>query len=263
MFARHLSLSARKKTKESIKEKIIEKSKKQQSAILDYRTELLENTLRNENFDRPQYQHALRMLNTLNPDHKNVIEFGAGRGEFARLLREKGYNVFFTDINPENVKWAKDNGFNALHLDANEKLNQFTDQQFDGAIMLEVIEHIPKKTESIFFREVRRVLKKKGNLFLSTPNDHLMVKLFDPAWYFGHRHYNHKELRKIAEKERLQTKTYQISGAWWSILGLINMYVAKWVFGRRKFLENFFEEKELKESQSSGFMNLFMAFEKK
>jgi len=228
LFARHLSLSARKKTKESIKEKIIEKSKKQQSAILDYRTELLENTLRNENFDRPQYQHALRMLNTLNPDHKNVIEFGAGRGEFARLLREKGYSVFFTDINPENVKWAKDNGFNALHLDANEKLNQFTDQQFDGAIMLEVIEHIPKAF--FFLKEVNRILNRGGYLVLSTPNPYflwhrLSILFGNPISGDGYhyRFFTHRSLIKT-----LNTLNFQIVTQMPSIAGFgINFLLKK------------------------------------
>ncbi len=207
----------------------------------------------------------LRFIGKDKIKNKIILDIGCGLAWFEYQNRKVAKKIWAIDKNEkhieQNKKFFKDK--KVVFIKGSALKIPLKNESVDMVVASEVIEHIPKKTESIFFREVRRVLKKKGNLFLSTPNDHLMVKLFDPAWYFGHRHYNHKELRKIAEKERLQTKTYQISGAWWSILGLINMYVAKWVFGRRKFLENFFEEKELKESQSSGFMNLFMAFEKK
>lgn len=179
----------------------ISNNRKATEGILDYQAELLENKLRKENFNRPQYQHALLMLNELNPDHKNVIEFGSGHGEFARLLREKGYCVFFTDINPQNVQWAKDNGFNALHLDANKKLNQFANQQFDGAIMLEVIEHIPKA--HFFLKEVNRILKSGGYLVLSTPNPYflwhrLSILFGNPITGEGYhyRFFTHRSLLK-------------------------------------------------------------------
>jgi 2-polyprenyl-3-methyl-5-hydroxy-6-metoxy-1,4-benzoquinol methylase len=140
----------------------------------DRRVEILERDLRSENFDRPQYHYALRMLKKLNPQHKNIVEFGSGRGEFARLLAQNGYNVLFTDINPLNVRWAIDNGFKAVVFDANEKSSHFSDNQFDGAIMLEMIEHIPNA--GYFLNETNRILKKGGYLVLSTPNPYFLWK---------------------------------------------------------------------------------------
>ena len=46
-----------------------------------------------------------------------------------------------------------------------------------------------KNTERKALEEIKRVLKKDGNLFISTPANNFS-NFFDPAWYFGHRHYN-------------------------------------------------------------------------
>ncbi len=49
------------------------------------------------------------------------------------------------------------------------------------------------------FSEAYRVLKKGGVFYLSTPYDNFFAKIFDPAWYFGHRHYSLNRLKNFAE----------------------------------------------------------------
>ncbi len=227
----------------------------------------MRNSLKESATDRlgARNQAFLRFVGKDKIKNKIILDIGCGLAWFEYQNRKKAKKIWAIDKDgkhiEQNKKLLKDK--NVVFTKGSALKIPLENESVEVIVASEVIEHLPKKTETIFFREARRVLKKKGDLFLSTPNNHLMAKLFDPAWYFGHRHYDYKKLRKIAETEGLQMKAYQINGAWWSLLGLINMYVAKWVFGRRKFWENFFEERELKESRSSGFMNLFIAFEKK
>ena len=55
------------------------------------------------------------------------------------------------------------------------------DKSFDLAVMFDVIEHIPKGTEKIALKEIKRVLKHGGNLVLSTPLNFWLSNLMDPA----------------------------------------------------------------------------------
>ena len=66
--------------------------------------------------------------------------------------------------------------------------------------MWEVIEHIPPNNETRARGELARVLKDNGILLLSTPNDHLISILLDPAYFLrGHRHYNISKIKEIIQ----------------------------------------------------------------
>lgn len=142
------------------------------SASVRVRRKALEKELRRENFARPQYSRALELIDEVAREASGFIEFGSGRGEFARLLREGGHNVVFTDVNEENVGWARENSFEAHVLDANEPMTLFEDGEFDGAVALEVIEHLTEAEG--FLSEVHRILRPGGHLFLSTPNPYFL-----------------------------------------------------------------------------------------
>jgi SAM-dependent methyltransferase len=65
----------------------------------------------------------------------------------------------------------------------------------------EVIEHIPKGTEPVMFKEVHRVLRPGGVFYLSTPNGTLRSILGDPTyWMINHRHYTLRYFEKLAEQ---------------------------------------------------------------
>ena len=136
------------------------------------RVETQYSRLRTENFERPQYDYALNLLKNWNPSGRKIIEFGGGRGEFSRLMKKNNYDVTFTDINPENVKSAIANGFQAQVCDLNKPLIDIKDEIFDGAVMLEVIEHV--NLSELLLSETNRVLKSGGFLILSTPNPYFL-----------------------------------------------------------------------------------------
>jgi len=88
--------------------------------------------------------------------------------EFSQRLRELGYQVTFTDLNPNSVAHASSLGFESHQIDFNLGLPGIDDAGFDAVVMLEVIEHIVNAEHLL--SEVRRVLKPGGVLVLSTPN---------------------------------------------------------------------------------------------
>ena len=69
---------------------------------------------------------------------------------------------------------------------------------------------------------------------------------------------------EVARKSGFVEVKHKILGRWWSLAGLINLYISKWIFRRKRFGEKFFIEKENEEFlDGGGFMNIFIVFKKK
>ncbi|MCX6792464.1 MAG: class I SAM-dependent methyltransferase [Candidatus Falkowbacteria bacterium] len=96
-----------------------------------------------------------------------ILEIGCADGSFSKLLMKRGYNVVGIDIAEEAVKAACVNGVEAQVMNVEEGLG-FNDETFDAVIACEVIEHL--YDTDFFIKEILRVLKKGGYIFLSTPN---------------------------------------------------------------------------------------------
>ncbi len=83
------------------------------------------------------------------------------------MLKNRGYNVYGIDITEKAIKIARTRGIKARQC--NVKLGiDFDDQFFDIVIASEIIEHL--YDTDYFLEEIKRVLKRGGYLFLTTPN---------------------------------------------------------------------------------------------
>lgn len=107
--------------------------------------------------------------------------------------------------------------------------------------MFDIIEHVPKNNELEVLKEVNRILRKRGILLLSTPNSHLIAKLLDPAWYFGHRHYSIDQILRMLKKASFKIEKIEARGDFFSSFYLLWFYLFKRVKGtsqpRNKTLE--------------------------
>lgn len=140
----------------------------------------------------------------------------------------------------------------------------FANASIDTVVAWEVLEHIPPNTEQRMFQEVWRVLKEGGRFYLSTPHDSFFVTLLDPAWWLiGHRHYRRSDLEHFATQNGFQVIRMEIGGRFWNLLGLLNMYISKWILRRHLIGETFFNAHMDREyEQWGGYMNIFAAFQK-
>jgi len=104
----------------------------------------------------------------------------------------------FGDVNLDiNLQVIPDVVADALHL-------PFRDRCFNLVYFTDVIEHLPRNTELRALLEIYKVLKPRGVLILTTPNDVPCYTYLDPARYVkGHRHYKVKELLKLLRKAGL------------------------------------------------------------
>jgi 2-polyprenyl-3-methyl-5-hydroxy-6-metoxy-1,4-benzoquinol methylase len=98
-----------------------------------------------------------------------IIEFGAVPLLLTASLARLGYSVTGIDIAPDRFSDSIRNiGLKVIKCDIETEALPFHDSQFDVALFNELFEHL--RINPIFtMREVNRVLKPGGLLFLSTP----------------------------------------------------------------------------------------------
>ena len=72
----------------------------------------------------------------------------------------------------------------------------FPDESFDTVITLELVEHFNRKEQTVFLKEIYKVLKNKGQFIVSTPDikNKAFKKIHDFLWFISHFIYARKDL---------------------------------------------------------------------
>lgn len=95
-----------------------------------------------------------------------VLDVGAGSGELARRLVELQFQTEACDCIPA-ADWRQPRPISYRQCDLNSGL-PYEKESFDYVVCLEVIEHVDNPFS--LCRELRRVLRKNGTMYISTPN---------------------------------------------------------------------------------------------
>ena len=121
----------------------------------------------------PWYELVLEYLAPM--QGKRVLEIACGRGGFSNVLRSRGANVFGADFSAAALGIASqkvgrdDAGFLRSGLSqADAHHLPFADSAFDCVVSCETIEHLTDPPAAL--REMARVCKPGGMLYLTTPN---------------------------------------------------------------------------------------------
>jgi SAM-dependent methyltransferase len=190
-----------------------------------------------------------------------ILNIGSYNGWLERGLSEKGaFEASGIDIEDCYVLASKKNAPKARIEKMSVLDLMFKENYFDIVVFFDVIEHIPKGTEEKAISEIKKVLKKGGVLFLSTPNKNFFSCLLDPAWYFGHRHYKIGYLISLLKNHGFKVEKYEIKGGFAEQISMIMLYFFKYVFKRESFLKpvtDFFRNKEYL-SKKTGFVTTFI-----
>ena len=125
--------------------------------------------------DRPWHELLFRHLAATDLDRRRVLEIGCGRGELAcRSLAgaEAPARYVAADFAPSAVTFGRSRAAalapGALHWIVADIQRIPLAGAFDTVISCETIEHLPDPVGAL--RELRRVLRPGGRLFLTTPN---------------------------------------------------------------------------------------------
>lgn len=93
-----------------------------------------------------------------------VLDLGCGDGDYAKNLKDLGFDVIAGDIDVERFKHKGKIEFK--HCDITKEM-PFPDNCFDYVLLMEVIEHL--RNPYVVLPEISRIIK-NGALVMSTPN---------------------------------------------------------------------------------------------
>jgi len=108
-----------------------------------------------------------------------LLDIGCGTGIFLDSARKKGYKVYGIDINREVVDIAKEryNLKEVYAIDEEEFCDNFTYEKFDVITFFEVMEHLNNPAQ--FVGRVKKMLKPRGYVVLSVPNNDRVLEAID------------------------------------------------------------------------------------
>lgn len=130
--------------------------------------------------------HYLKVFRQFLGDAGVTLEFGSGTGRFAEVLREFTDTLYLSDISLEMLLQNNKTPFARICTDT-ESL-PFPDAFFDTCVGVTTFAYLPDKKAGI--RELRRVLKPGGRLFILDMNRSSIVFKLTALYYLRHRKSN-------------------------------------------------------------------------
>jgi len=94
-----------------------------------------------------------------------VLDLGCGDGDYAKRLKDLGFDVTASDI--DIAKYRYKNEIEFKHCDITKEI-PFSANYFDYVLLMEVIEHL--RNPYVVMLEINRIIKTNGSLVISTPN---------------------------------------------------------------------------------------------
>jgi len=159
-------------------------------------------------------QRYLTALDLLNKKKSFILDIGCGDGGISNFLNRCGKRIIAIDLEKEK------RNFDYIIAKA-EKL-PFKKSIFDQILLLDVLEHI--SNEKLIIEEVNRVMKKNGNLIITTPSNfwkypyYNFMKFITPSEkslmnFFGHvrRGYSLLQIKKLFKEFRIEETRYYVN----------------------------------------------------
>lgn len=119
-------------------------------------------------FNLSRYKFVSKMFN----DYNNVLEIGCGDAFGTALVLQNVKSITATDIDDIFIKHNIENHFyaNSIKFEQKDFIKNHYDRIYDAAYLLDVLEHIEKKDENIFIKNICKSLKSDGDLIIGIPS---------------------------------------------------------------------------------------------
>lgn len=129
-----------------------------------------------------------------------LLDIGCGPGTFARVMAQKGFNVYGVDYSAAMIRKAKEksNGYSINYRVGEIYHLPYKNNSFDMVICLGVFQHLEKPAEAL--RELKRVMKDEGLLIIHTLNAFSLYRLF--LWKDNTlKRYNPFQFKRLLQNE--------------------------------------------------------------
>lgn len=136
--------------------------------------------------------------------HSKALDVGCGKGWLLSFFDE----AVGIDVNFGKLKMRKP-GTDVILGDA--AFLPFRSHNFEVVTFLAVIEHLNNGNDLLALREISRVLRAKGKLFMSAP-PFSALRFLDPYMYLGehHRYYAPKDLIRMLHAAGFSIETIEL-----------------------------------------------------
>ena len=103
-----------------------------------------------------------------------ILDIGSGQSPFPVFLASKGHKITVTDVDIHSInaqlKWAKKHSLNDFVAELNDVTKLTYDENtFDKVLATSVLEHIEGDGDTKATKEIARVLKPDGTVFITLP----------------------------------------------------------------------------------------------
>jgi len=149
-------------------------------------------------------KNKIRLINNLS-DKGNLLDIGAGTGDFLIAANKDGWNITGIEPNEKAKTIAIKKGVQFV-----ENTNVLQSNSFDVITMWHVLEHVPDVQKQI--QELERLLKPNGSILIAVPNfNSFDAKYYGKFWaaFDAPRHLWHfskTAIKVLFEREGLQLK---------------------------------------------------------
>jgi len=113
------------------------------------------------------YENFLEKIEKLKPKRGRLLDVGCGYGEFMKMARGYGWEVFGIELSYEACEYIRRRYGLPVYSRSLPEVG-FPSEYFDVVTMWNVLDHIPDPLGHL--REARRVIKADGVLFVRVPN---------------------------------------------------------------------------------------------
>jgi len=189
--------------------------------------------------------------------NKKVLDIGCWTGQFEKLAIKTVEQILGIDLEKEVIDCAKKLVPEAAFRVGSALNLPFSNKSFDCIVLLDVIEHLPLNTENKALGEIKRVLKPKGYLILSTPSNHIFSILLDPAFFLiGHRHYSIKKIKKLLQNQGFKIVKIYKTGGIYCLFSNLTQILVKHLINKKINFSAKFKEKIKNEYLKGGFVQI-------
>jgi SAM-dependent methyltransferase len=171
-----------------------------------------------EDASSPWYQLVREQIGGVAGLH--ILEVACGRGGFVKELAGAGAHVAGCDFSVSALRVAHTKLLAAGSCESaglvqgDAQSLPFADGSFDLVVSCETIEHLPDASSAI--REMYRVTRPGGKLFLTTPNYANLMGLYE--LYSRLRHPSRKDDQPFDRRQWFRQIHKDVRGAGWTIL---------------------------------------------